>query len=143
MSLWLQPIFILGNIVKGGPAIGILSDYIGPYTMNSDLREWPLYIHAGDRVLIVSEGLVGSLKYLYEDVTISVDSTICTPTYSEKLLTYWEQNPDKFPNVVVVNCWFGHLNVDEESWIMQWVYEEFGADSYQDGTYLRYYRRQE
>lgn len=143
MSMWPQHIFVLGNIVKAGPAIGILSDYMGPYTMNSSLSEWPLHIHAGDRVLVVSEGVVGSLKYLYEDVTISVDSTICTPTYNEKLLTYWEQYPEKFPNVVVVDCWFGHLNVDEESWIMQWVYEEFGADSYQDGTYLRYYRRQE
>lgn len=63
-------------------------------------------------------------------------------TYSEKLLRYWEQNPDKFPDVVVVDCWFGHLNVDENAWIMRWIYEEFGEDSYEDGTYQRYYHRQ-
>lgn len=110
--------------------------------MNADMEEWPGHVRPGDRVLIVAEGVTGSLKYLYEDVTICIDSTISTPTYSEKLLRYWEQNPDKFPDVVVVDCWFGNLNVDENSWIMQWIYEEFGADSYEDGTYQRYYRRQ-
>lgn len=143
MSQWPQRVFSLGNIVKAGPAAGIMSDYIGPYTMNADMEEWAEHVQPGDRVLIVAEGVVGSLKYLYEDVSICIDSTISTPTYNEKLLRYWEQNPDKFPNVAVVDCWFGHLNVDENSWIMQWIYEEFGADSYEDGTYQRYYRRQD
>ena len=141
MSQGPQRIFTLGSIVKTGPAVGILSDYMGPYTMNSDMAQWPDHIRPGDRVLIVADNELGTLKYLYEDVTICVDSTICTPTYDEKLLRYWEQNPDKLPNVVVVNCWFGHLNIDEDSWIMHWIYEEFGADSYEDGTYQRYYRR--
>lgn len=129
------------NIVRSGPAVGILSDYMGPYIMNMNLQEWPDHVHQGDRVLIVGGDKVSSLTYLFEDVVICIDSTICTPTYNERLLQYWEQNPDKLPNVVVVDCWFGDLNVDEDSWIMQWVYEEFGADSYEDGTYQRYYRR--
>ena len=131
----------IGNIVKAGPAVGIFSDYMGPYIMNKDLQEWPDHIHPGDRVLIVGGDSISPLKYLFEDVTICADSTICTPTYNEKLLRYWTQNPDKLPNVVVVDCWFGHLNVEEDSWIMQWIYEEFGADSYEDGTYQRYYRK--
>lgn len=109
------------------------------YIMNMDMQEWPDHIHPGDRVLIVGGDSISPIKYLFENVTICTDSTICTPTYNEKLLRYWEQNPDKFPNVIVVDCWFGHLNVDEDSWIMQWIYEEFGADSYEDGTYQRYY----
>lgn len=141
MSIYYKNIFTIGNIVKSGPAIGIISDYMGPYIMNSDMQEWPTHVKPGDRLLVVStSGVVSTLPYLYEDVEICTSSTICTPTYDEKLLRYWEQNPDKLPNVVVVDCWFGHLNVDEDSWIMQWVYEEFGADSYEDGTYQRYYR---
>lgn len=122
--------------------MGIISDYMGPYIMNSNLEEWPQHIRSGDRLLVVSEsGVVSTLPYLYEDVEISAASTICTPTYDEKLLLYWEQNPDRRPNVVAVDCWFGHLNVDEDSWIMQWIYDEFGLNSYEDGTYLRYYRK--
>lgn len=142
MSIYFKNIFSLGNIVKSGPATGIISDYMGPYIINTDMEEWPQHVRPGDRLLLVSEsGVVSTLPYLYEDVEISAASTICTPTYDEKLLQYWKQNPDRLPNVVVVDCWFGHLNVDEDSWIMQWVYEEFGADSYEDGTYMRYYRR--
>lgn len=142
MSLGPQHIFTLGGIVKSGPAIGILSDYMGAYIMTCDMREWPEHVKPGDCVLIVVNTEAGTLKYLYEDVTICIDSTICTPTYSEKLLRYWEQNPDKFPDVVVVDCWFGHLNVDENAWIMRWIYDEFGEGSYEDGTYQRYYHRQ-
>ncbi len=142
MSIYYKNIFSVENIVRSGPAVGIISDYMGPYIMNSVLQEWPQHIRSGDRLLVVSEsGVVSTLPYLYEDVEISAASTICTPTYDEKLLQYWEQNPDKLPNVAVVDCWFGHLNVDEDSWIMQWIYEEFGADSYEDGTYQRYYRK--
>lgn len=90
---------------------------------------------------VSTSGVISTLPYLYEDVVISTPSTICTPTYDERLLQYWEQNPDRYPTVVAVDCWFGHLNVDEDSWIMQWIYEEFGADSYEDGAYLRYYRK--
>lgn len=133
----------VGNIVRSGPAIGIISDYMGPYIMNMDMQEWPYYVHSGDRVLIVGGDAISPLKYLYEDITISVDSTICTPTYNEKLLQYWEENPEKYPDVVVVDCWFGHLNVDEDSWIMQWLCEEFEANAYEDGTYQRYYRKTE
>lgn len=144
MSIYFKTIFSVENIVKSGPAMGIISDYMGPYIMNSDIQEWPQHVQPGDRLLIVSEsGVVSTLPYLYEDVEICAASTICTPTYDENLLRYWEQNPDKLPNVAVVDCWFGHLNVDEDSWIMQWIYEEFGADSYEDGTYQRYYRKPE
>ncbi len=142
MSIYYKNIFSIENIVRSGPAMGIISDYMGPYIMNSNLEEWPQHIRSGDRLLVVSEsGVVSTLPYLYEDVEISAASTICTPTYDEKLLLYWEQNPDRRPNVVAVDCWFGHLNVDEDSWIMQWIYDEFGLNSYEDGTYLRYYRK--
>lgn len=142
MSFYRKNILSIRNVVKSGPAIGIISDYMGPYTMNTDLEEWPQHIRPGDRLLLVStSGGVSTLPYLYQNVEISAASTISTPTYDEKLLQYWEQNPDKLPNVVVVDCWFGQLNVEEDSWIMQWIYEEFGRDSYQDGAYHRYYRR--
>lgn len=122
------------NVVKSGPAIGIFSDYIGPHTMNCNLEDWREYIRKGDRVLIVGNNTIG---YLYEDTEIAIDSTICTPTYDEKLLRYWELNPWKKPNVVVVNCWFGELMVTDE-WIVQWIEENF--EEYVDGTYLRFYR---
>lgn len=142
MTEYYVSIFDVCNVVKSGPAIGIFSNYIGPHVMNCNFQEWSEHVKPGDNILLVSgSGEISTLEYLFEDINICVDSTICTPTFSDKLLNYWELNPSKVPNVVIVDCWFGELRVSEDSWIMQWVDREFGADSYTNGTYLRFYRR--
>lgn len=132
-----------GGIVKAGPAKGIVSDYMGPYVMNSSMAEWEMYVNDADKLLIVGHEKISTIGYLYKDTEICVDSTICTPTYDEKLLKYWEQNPQKYPNVVVVSCWFGELKVARDSWIMQWIENEFQADIVVDGQYYRYYIKTE
>lgn len=131
------------GVVKEGPALGIVSNYMGPYVINVSINEWEQYVNDGDRLLIVAENAVSTLGYLYKDTEVAIDSTICTPTYDEKLLEYWEQNPQKYPNVVVVDCWFGELKVNENSWIMQWINNEFQADEVIDGQYYRYYIKKE
>lgn len=132
-------VFSAGNVVKAGPMMGIFTDYMGAYIRNSNLYDWTRFVEEGDRILIV--GLPAStIGYLYKDTEICVDSTISTPTYSEKLLAYWELNPWKEPNVVVLDCWFGEPRVPEDAWVMGWLEENF--DSYVDGTYVRVYRRQ-
>lgn len=129
----------IAGVVREGPEAGIFLDYMGAYTRNSNLSDWRQLVRKGDRILIVGS-LVSTIGYLYEDTEICVDSTICTPTYDEKLLTYWEMNPWKEPNVVVLDCWFGELRIHEDEWIMKWIGEHF--DSYVDGHYVRVYRRE-
>lgn len=132
-------IFEAGGIIKSGPSVGIVSDYMGAYIRNTEKEFWEQYILPGDRVLAVAENRISSIQYLYENVSICVDSTISTPTFSEKLLEYWGRNPDKVPNVVVVECWFGDWKVEEDSWVMQWLKNDFGMEYYMDGKYQRYY----
>ncbi len=141
MSTEKTNIFSVESVVKDGPAKGIVSEYFGPYTLNTTLEEWKEYIKSGDRVLIVGAGLYDPILYLFEDVEICVSSTICTPTYGGTLSEYWKQNPDKYPNVVIVDCWFGELRVEQNTWIMQWLKHGFGTQHYVDGSYWRYYRR--
>lgn len=133
-------IFSINNVVRDGPMKGIFADYMGPHIRNCSLDEWKQYINKGDKVLIVGTALTSTIGYLYEDTEISVDSTICTSTYNEKLLWYWKMNPWKEPNVVVIDCWFGEPMLSENEWIMQWIDENF--DTYVDGTYIRIYRRE-
>lgn len=133
-------IWSVRGVVKSGPMVGIFSDYMGPYIMNSNLNDWKQYVRKGDRVLLVGGNTLSTIGYLYEDTEICVHSTICTPTYDEKLLSYWEMNPWKEPNVVVLDCWFGEPRVSGDEWIMQWIEEHF--DTYEDGRYVRVYRRE-
>lgn len=144
----LRPMSIMPNVkilhirgvVEDGPMVGLFSDYVGTDIANSNLRDWKKYVRDGDRILIVGTYHLSTIGYLYEDTEISVDSTICTPTYDEKLLAYWEMNPWKEPNVVVLDCWSGEPRISEDEWIMEWIEENF--DSYVDGQYVRVYRRE-
>ena len=131
----------LGGIVKDGPAVGIISEYMGPYVFNETMQEWQEMVNDGDSVLIVGgRTAYDPLPYLFGNVEISVPSTICTPTYDEKLLDYWDTYPEKYPDVIMVDCWYGDLRVSEDSWIMQWIREEYPECNYVDGKYWRYYR---
>lgn len=144
----LRPMSIMPNVkilhirgvVENGPMAGIFSDYVGVDIANSNLRDWKQYVREGDRILLVGTYHLSTIGYLYEDTEISVDSTICTPTYNEKLLSYWEMNPWKEPNVVVLDCWSGEPRISRDEWIMEWIEENF--DSYADGRYIRIYRRE-
>lgn len=133
----------VGGIIKGGPAMGIVEDYMGAYMENSTIEEMGQLVREGDRLLIVTPEKVSTLGYLYKGTTVSAASTICTPTYDEKLLQYWEQNPEKRPNLIMVECWYGELKMEEDSWIMQWIEREFQPNTYTDGKYWRYYRLEE
>lgn len=134
----------LGGIVKDGPAVGIISEYMGPYVLNETMSEWKELVNDGDSVLIVgNKTTYDPLPYLFGNVEISVPSTICTPTYDEKLLDYWATYPEKYPDIIMVDCWYGDLRVSEDSWIMQWIKEEYPECNYVDGKYWRYYKLKE
>lgn len=129
------------KIIQYGPLKGILTDYFSGYVINETAKEWSEYVQEQDSILIVTSGYLSSTAYMFTDTEIATPSTICTPTYDEQLLRYWELYPEKYPDVVIVSCWDGELKVSEESYIMHWLENEFQADQIQDGVFWRYYRR--
>lgn len=133
-------IFSIRGIVHDGPAKGIITEYMGAYIQNETLKEWAEYIKEGDSVFLVG-GELDTLGYLYEDVIISAPTTVPTPTYNDTILRYWDLHPEKYPDVIVVSCWYGNLNnaMDEGTWIRSWIENEYKYSSYIDGKYWRYY----
>ena len=130
----------IGGIVRSGPSVGILTDYMGALVRNTTFEEWDEFIQEGDNILLVERDAMSVIGYLYGDTYVSAPSTICTPTFDETLLEYWEKYPEKYPDVVVVYCWYGNLLVEEESWIIQWLQNDCDLVSVDDGTFWRYYR---
>lgn len=78
-------IFDLRGVVTAGPAMGTVTEYIGMYETQCDMEDFRQYVVPGDRLLIVNDGLLHVLEYLYQDVTISAHSTIFTPTFDVKI----------------------------------------------------------
>lgn len=128
-------------IVKSGPSLGVVCDYMTYYQITCDAEDHNQFVAPEDSLLLVGGWLIDSMEFLLTDADISNYSTIDTPVYNEKLLDYLELYPEKRPTVVAVSCFYGTMQVSDVSWIMQWVNENYEAVG--DGRYWRYYRPKE
>lgn len=134
---------ILGieNVVRKGPAKYIFTHYMNSYILNQSYDEFLNTVPKGSNVLIVTDYLSGSgtTPYMFGDYNICHFSIVDPTTYDEKLLTYWELYPDKKPDVIVIDCWFGQPLLSDDAWIMQYIENDFGYTNAVDGTYVRFF----
>lgn len=132
-----------GGIMKKGPAAGTISNYIRAYIYNKDYEDWQMYMEDGDKVLIVVNLVqnLDTVQYLFKDVEISHYSIVNPTAYDQRLLDYWTLYPEKAPNVIIVDCWYGDLKEDPDSWIMNYIENDFGYSQVNDGNYIRIYRK--
>lgn len=131
-------------LIRSGPCIGIITDEEGAARQRDSMKEWEKYIQNGDTIWLLGEP-VDTLGYMYKDVEVGAPSVMSTPTYNEELLYYWEMNPDKYPDVVILSSGFGELSWDllKNEWLMNWLEDEYRAETIIDGNYWRYYFRGE
>lgn len=132
-----------GGIMKKGPAAGTISNYIRSYIYNADYEDWQGYMQDGDRVLIVVKLVqnLDTIQYLFKDVEVSHYSVVNPTAYDQRLPEYWALYPEKAPNVIIVDCWYGELKEAPDSWIMDYIENDFGYTQVNDGKYIRIYRK--
>lgn len=125
---------------RSGPSLGLISNEAGVCIQRDSYPEWKQWIRPGDKVWIVG-GVVDTLGYLYEEVEVAGPSTISTPSYNEAVLTYWDINPHKYPDVVIAESYMGSLSYDilANEWLLSWLENEFRPEQIIDGKYWRYY----
>ena len=132
-------IFDVGGYSREGLRKGIIAEYMSAYRYNTNYKSWAEAIPEGSNVLFVG---TDPAFYMLGDCVIASGSTISTPTFDESLLAYWEMNPDRYPDAVVFDCMWGSIEiVEEDSFIMQWVKEEFGYTEMLEYPYVTVYRR--
>ena len=139
----LRSVIDIRGIMKEGPAIGILSDYMCCYIYNSDYEDFAANIEEGENVLIVTNMIQapGTTPYMFGDYKVCHFSIVDPTSYDERLLTYWELYPEKKPDVIVVDCWYGQLMENPDNWIMKYIENDFGYSECIDGKYVRFYKR--
>jgi peptidoglycan/LPS O-acetylase OafA/YrhL len=139
----LRSVTDIRGIMKEGPAIGILSDYMCCYIYNSDYEDFAANIEEGENVLIVTNMVKapGTTPYMFGDYKVCHFSIVDPTSYDERLLTYWELYPEKKPDVIVVDCWYGQLMENPDNWIMKYIENDFGYSECIDGKYVRFYKR--
>ncbi len=132
-------IFEIQGINRDGFRKGILANYMTAYRYNSNQDIWAEAVPKGSTVMYVG---MSQFSYMHGGCVVAVPSTISTPTYDEAMLAYWEMNPDRYPDVVVVESCYGDIGaLAEDAFLMEWLEEEFGAAEIIDYPYMRVYRR--
>lgn len=126
-------------VITEGPSAGIASDYMRYYQTKCDIEDHPKFVNKEDRIFFVEGYVFDSVDYLMTEASISNSSTIDTPVYNERILTYFELYPEKEPTVIAVSCWYGNLRIGNDELIMQWINENY--EPVGDGRYWRYYRK--
>ncbi len=131
------------GMIRHGPAAGILTNYMQAYIANTTYEEFQEYLEPDMNCLVVASvvGTPGTTLYLYNQSRVCHFSIINPATYNERLLDYWQLYPEKYPDVIVVDCWFGQPRIEESSWMMRYIEEDFGYSDVIDGKYVRYYFR--
>ena len=126
------------NYIRVGPAKGIVTSLQKCNEIKYGMEDWKTNIQ-DDKVLVVVPWMLDSIVYVNTEVEIATFSTIDTPTYDESLLRYWEMYPDKIPTVIAVKAWDNQIALGEDTWIMQWVNENYTQST--NGYYWRFYRK--
>lgn len=131
------------GVMREGPAAGILTNYMQAYVYNCDYEDFESCLEEKSACLIVTNmvGISGTTPYLFRNLEISHFSIVDPTSYDERLLTYWELYPERRPEVIVVDCWYGQLMEPEENWIMKYIETEFGYTEVKEGRYVRMYFR--
>lgn len=139
----IYPTFSDLSIVRTGPALGIISDEEGVCIQRDSYPEWQEHIRPGSKVWIVGS-VVDTLGYLYENVEVAGPSTMSTPSYNDAVLEYWRLNPDKYPDVIIVEGYLGEISYELSSnqWLLSFLSEEFQPEHVVYGTYWNYYFRE-
>lgn len=134
-----SPIYQVGGYCRSGVNAGILTSYMSAYRYNTNQETWEQMVPPGSKVLYVG---TSQFSYMFGDCTVASPNTISTPTYDESLLAYWERNPERYPDVVLVEGWFGETpEYGEDSFIMQWLQNDFQPSSVEDYPYVKVFRR--
>lgn len=131
------------GILKYGPAAGTISTYMGAYIYNDEFKLWQEIIPEGSNVLIATNNMqsVNTVQYMFKNANVCHYSVIDPAAYDENLLTYWERYPEKEPEIIVIDCWFGDMKFAEDAWIVKYIENNFDYSEIIDGNYVRIYKK--
>lgn len=128
--------------LQEGPAKGI-------YVLQQEARIWNENNHIlkeqlkkGDRLLYIG---AENLSYLFKDCIIAAPSTQGTAVYNEMYLYYYEEHPERLPNVIIIDKTFRtnpvYFYSKNNQIIMDWIDKNYKIVSVIETNYLKIIRQ--
>ncbi len=121
------------SLMRQGPAAGLIADTPSVIRYRDNYRLVTESLPDGARVFYMG---ADTDLYLMKDLEFCTPSTICSPTFDDKILLYFEQHPEKEPEYVV--CDAGLLYTDP--WVSAYIRENCPETPLAANDYLRIYQ---
>jgi hypothetical protein len=116
-----------------GPAKGIYCGYLDGMESNSNYELFTENIPEGARLLYVGPN---STFYLYHNYEICEPSVISTPTYDRGAIEYYEMNPQKSADYIVLEKWYIEYEKYVSGEYLEWVDEQFDMEHAIESDYV-------
>lgn len=129
-----ENVFCVKQKALYGAAKNVYCSYMTGYQYNSDYLFIEQSLVSGTKVLYIGNNL--QLIYLMNDMEVCAASVISTPTYDERYLKYYELNPDKLPEAIIIDK--SYFQVMEEKYIpiSQWIQTEYDWENKSESEFL-------
>lgn len=124
-----------------GPAKGCITDFQTAQMYNRTYEAWENIDCYGSKMLVVTNTIQSTMntQYMFSNSEICHYSIIDPTDYDEKLEQYWRLYPNKYPDVIAVDCVMGELAVEADSWIMEFIENDFGYADVVETPFVRLY----
>lgn len=129
-----ENVFCVKQKALYGAAKNVYCSYMTGYQYNSDYAFIEQSLVSGTKALYIGNNL--QLIYLMNNMEVCAASVISTPTYDERYLKYYELNPNKLPEAIIIDK--NYFQVMEENYIpiSQWIRTEYDWENKAESEFL-------
>ena len=121
------------SLLRQGPALGVIADTPSVIRYRDNYELITGLLPEGAKVFYMGSD---TDLYLMKDLEYAIPSTICSPTFDDKVYAWFKLHPDRLPDYVV--CDAGLLYTDP--WVIAYVGETCQDTPIGSNDYLVVYR---
>lgn len=129
-----ENVFCVKQKALYGAAKNVYCVYMTGFQYNSDTLFLAECLEPGTKALYIGTRL--ELIYLMNDMEVCAASVISTPVYDERYLKYYEMNPDKLPEAVIIDREYFQAMEEKNIPISGWIREEYDWESRAESEFL-------
>lgn len=133
-------IFFVKQKALYGSAKGIYCQWLKGTYYNQNFEFLSRNLEPGEKVLYIGDE---TLVYLMSDMDICTASTISTPIFGENYLAYYEINPQKMPESVLVDKKYWEFYAAKCKAMQAWLKENYDWEEKTEGDVLWLLRKRE
>lgn len=127
-------VFVVKQKALYGVAKNVYCSYMTGYQYNSDYLFVEENTEPGTKGLYIGNGML--IVYLMNNMEVCAPSVISTPVYDERYLKYYEMNPDKMPETLIIDKGYFQAMEKSPGFISDWVREEYNWEKRKESEFL-------